>query len=199
MDMFIRSSSEASYAFNTIGMQGLGMSSFDQMAAARDWLDAYRTASLSIVDLYSDTATLECDCDGQKVIAGRDALIQYWRLRFAERPAGGLADLQPDEAGIVICYRVPNGIVEARLNFDEAGKIDRSRCGDAFPRDQYTWDLECPDCGSTGAAEVSEDAFPHRRQLNFAVDVVSDGFEVRKLGETASDTEIICVKCGVTV
>jgi hypothetical protein len=175
------------------------MSSFDRMAAARDWLDAYRAASLSIVDLYSDTATVECDCGGQKVVTGREALVQYWRLRFSEKPAGGLADLQRDETGIVISYSVPDGLVEARLNFDEAGKIDRSRCGDVSPRDHYTWDLCCPDCGLSGAAEVSEDAFPHMRRLRFAVDEVSAGFQLQTLGETASDTEIICEKCGVAV
>ena len=175
------------------------MNSFDRMAAARDWLDAYRAASLSIVDLYSDTATLECDCGDEKLVTGREALVEYWRLRFTEKPAGDHADLQQDDAGVVVSYSVPDGLVEARLNFDETGKIDRSRCGDASPRDQYTWELQCPSCGSTGAAQVSEDAFPHMRQLRFAVDDVSAGFEVRKLGETASDTEIICVKCGVPV
>jgi hypothetical protein len=173
------------------------MNSFDRIATARDWLDAYRAASLSIVDLYSDTATLECDCGGEKVITGREALVQYWRLRFAEKPAGDLANLQPDDAGVVVSYEVSDGLVEARLNFDETGKIERSHCGSAFPRDHYTWDLQCPHCGLTGAAQVSEDAFPHMRQLRFAVDDVSAGFEVRKLGETATDTEIICVKCGV--
>ena len=105
------------------------MSSFDPMAAAIDWLDAYRAASIEIVDLYADGATLECGCGGMKVIAGRGALIEYWRQRFAHNPAGELQDLQPEGSGIGVSYRVPDGIVQAILNFDAEGKIERSRCG----------------------------------------------------------------------
>jgi ketosteroid isomerase-like protein len=36
------------------------MSSFNPMAAALDWLDAYRAADLSIVDMYAPNAVLEC-------------------------------------------------------------------------------------------------------------------------------------------
>ncbi len=105
------------------------MSSFDPMAAAIDWLDAYRAASFSIVDLYADGATLECGCGGTKVIAGRAALVEYWRQRFVEKPAGELEDLQPDGTGVIVSYRAPDGIVQATLNFDTDGRIERSRCG----------------------------------------------------------------------
>jgi hypothetical protein len=105
------------------------MSSFDPMAAAIDWLDAYRAASFSIVDLYADSATLECGCGGTKVIAGRAGLVEYWRQRFVEKPAGELEDLQPDGAGVIVSYRVPHGIVRAILIFDTNGRIESSRCG----------------------------------------------------------------------
>jgi hypothetical protein len=105
------------------------MSSFDPMAAAIDWLDAYRAASIEIVDLYADGATLECCCGGMKVIAGRGALIAYWRQRFVHNPAGELEDLQPEGTGIGVSYRVPDGIVQVTLSFDANGKIERSRCG----------------------------------------------------------------------
>jgi hypothetical protein len=66
------------------------MSSFDPMAVAIDWLDAYRDADLSIVDLYSADAVLECGCNGETLITGKAALTEYWRNRFAESPAGVL-------------------------------------------------------------------------------------------------------------
>jgi hypothetical protein len=104
------------------------MTSFDPMAVAVDWLDAYRAASFSIVDLYANEAMLECKCGGRTTLAGQRALIEYWRQRFAETPAGELEDLQPDGAAILIGYRVSDGIVQARLYFDEGGKIMRSYC-----------------------------------------------------------------------
>jgi hypothetical protein len=105
------------------------MSSFDPMAAAIDWLDAYRAASLSIVDMYAKDAALECGCGGLKTMYGRAAITEYWRQRFTDEPAGELADLQADGDGIVVSYCVPDGIVQAILHFDRDGKIRRSLCG----------------------------------------------------------------------
>jgi ketosteroid isomerase-like protein len=51
------------------------MSSFDPMAAAIDWLDAYRASDLSIADLYSESAALEC-CNGQATVVGRAAITE---------------------------------------------------------------------------------------------------------------------------
>jgi ketosteroid isomerase-like protein len=109
------------------------MSSFDPMAAAIDWLDAYRAGSLSIVDLYSDDAALECECNGAKTLYGRAALSAYWRQRFTERPAGDLEDLQPDDDAIVVSYRVPLGVARSTLLFDGEGKIARCHCRSAEP------------------------------------------------------------------
>jgi hypothetical protein len=105
------------------------MSSFDPIAAATDWLDAYRAASLSIVDLYDDSASLECSCGGYKVIVGKSAIAEYWRHRFVGKPAGELEDMYALGSAIVVHYRGPNGTVQAILNFNEAGKVERSRCG----------------------------------------------------------------------
>ena len=105
------------------------MSSFDPMAAAIDWLDAYRAADLSIVDLYSPDAVLECGCNGDTTVTGRVALTEYWRQRFAEKPAGGLERLQISGGMILVSYAVPDGIVQASLKFNDAGKIIRSQCG----------------------------------------------------------------------
>jgi hypothetical protein len=105
------------------------MSTFDPMAAAVDWLDAYRAASLNIVGMYDESASLECECGGHKLLIGQAAITEYWRQRFAEKPAGALVDLQPNGAYTVVSYRVPDGVVQALLRFNETGKIAMSRCG----------------------------------------------------------------------
>jgi hypothetical protein len=105
------------------------MSSFDPMAAAINWLDAYRDADLSIVDLYSPDAVLECGCDGHHLVTSRDALVAYWRQRFVETPAGVLEGIQTFGEMIVVSYAVPDGIVQAKLIFNDAGLIVRTQCG----------------------------------------------------------------------
>ena len=105
------------------------MSSFDPMAAAVDWLDAYRANDLSIVDLYAPNASLECSCNGQATVVGRAALTEYWRRRFVEKPAGELEGLQMESRTVVVSYAVPEGLVQARLNFNETGEIAYSACG----------------------------------------------------------------------
>ena len=105
------------------------MRSFDPMAAAIDWLDANRANELSIVDLYAPSASLACGCNGQATVTGRTALAEYWRQRFAEKPAGELEGLQIEDAAVVVSYAVPEGIVQAKLNFNDAGEIVRSECG----------------------------------------------------------------------
>jgi hypothetical protein len=50
---------------------------------AVDWLNAYRRQTLEqLTFLYADGATHACTCDGQKVIADKEAL-RAWRGRFA--------------------------------------------------------------------------------------------------------------------
>ena len=104
------------------------MSSFDPMAAAIDWLDAYRDANLSIVYLYSPDAVLECSCDGHHMVTSRDALVAYWRQRFVQKPAGVLERLQISGKTIVVSHAVPDGIMQAKLMFNDAGLIVRSQC-----------------------------------------------------------------------
>ena len=77
-------------------------------------------------------------------------------------------------------------------DFRNHGKVTTCMMGD---RDRYDWELECPACSAKGHAFVSEDAFPEPGQLNFGVDRISAGFRLRKLGQTASDTVIVCVNC----
>jgi hypothetical protein len=105
------------------------MNSFDPMAAAIDWLDAYRAASSSIVDMYADDGALECGCGGLKILCGRTAIATYWQQRFQEMPAGDLDDLQIDGDEILVSYCVANNVLQAALSFDASGKIKCSRCG----------------------------------------------------------------------
>lgn len=105
------------------------MSSFDPMAAAIDWLDAYREANLCIVELYSPDAVVECGCDGDLLVTGRTPLIEYWRKRFAENPAGSLERLRMKDEMVLVSYAVPRGVVHAKLEYNNAGLITRCRCG----------------------------------------------------------------------
>jgi hypothetical protein len=107
------------------------MSTFDPMAIAIDWLDAYREGSCSIVDLYASDAAVECCCGGMKVIYGRGAITEYWIQRFAEKPAGELQGLQMYGEAVVIAYGAGDGLVQATLYFGRDGKIARSVCGPA--------------------------------------------------------------------
>lgn len=103
------------------------MSSFDPMAAAVDWLDAYRAADLDIANLYARDATVEC-CDGHTTLVGRTAIAQYWRMRFLQKPAGVLEDLQANGDTVVVSYAVPGETLQVTLEFSEAGEISRSSC-----------------------------------------------------------------------
>lgn len=168
------------------------------MSTAIDWIGAYRAASLSIVDLYADGAALECDCESRSIFSGRAEIARYWRRRFREKGAGELTDVLPDGDAVVVSYHVADGIEQARLDIDRSGKIRRARCWPAqagTPRDHYVWDLVCPVCETSGVARVSEDARPQSQTLHFSVDEVSEGFRVGRLGKSAIDTEIVCVKC----
>jgi hypothetical protein len=99
------------------------------MATALDWLDTYRAGSLSIVDFYASEAEVECGCGGLQTARGKAAISEYWRQRFANRPAGALIAFLPADGGISITYRVPDGSVQTTLYFDSDGKIARSVCG----------------------------------------------------------------------
>jgi ketosteroid isomerase-like protein len=45
---------------------------FDAMAAAADWLDAYWAGDIkSILQFYADYAVIECGCGGMKTIPGK--------------------------------------------------------------------------------------------------------------------------------
>jgi hypothetical protein len=104
--------------------------SFDPMAAAVDWLDAYRAGDIeALLCMYADDAEVHCGCGGIKSIAGKDALRAYWVIRLREYPASNLDNLEPSEGGTVISYVTGRGLVKAILAFDTAGQIIEVKCG----------------------------------------------------------------------
>ncbi|MBJ7405862.1 MAG: nuclear transport factor 2 family protein [Bradyrhizobium sp.] len=104
--------------------------SFDPMAVAVDWLDAYRAGDLeTIMELYAEDAVVHCGCSGAQTITGREALRAYWVDRLQRYPAGILDDLSPSHNGTVISYVTSTGVVSALLAFDADGRIKLLDCG----------------------------------------------------------------------
>jgi len=104
---------------------------FDAMAAAVDWLDAYRAGDIeTLLDMYQDDAVTECSCD-RLTIVGQDGLRAYWERRLRQHPASDLDDLKPSDDGATVCYVTPEGLVSAVLQFAADGRIAAVRCGSA--------------------------------------------------------------------
>ena len=102
---------------------------FDPMAAAVDWLDAYRAGDIdAILKMYADDAVTDCSCDGVTII-GKASLRAYWEQRLKDYPASDLVDLQPSDGGTTIFYIASAGVVDAALQFDAGGRITSVRCG----------------------------------------------------------------------
>ena|SRR5512146_232454 len=109
-------------------IQGANMTSF--VLTAVDWFNAYQRTQLEILmSLYDDDATQVCTCDGRKVIAGKQALRDYWIDHFATHSVSDLAGLVSRADDVLISYRTNNGVVLAQLTFNEQGKIARVICG----------------------------------------------------------------------
>jgi hypothetical protein len=109
--------------------------SFDPLAAAVDWLDAYRAGDIeAILEMHAENAVVQCGSSGVKTLTGREALRAYWVDRLREDPAAGLDDLQPSHDGAAISYITRTGVVSAVLVFDRAGKIKTLNCGPSHQR-----------------------------------------------------------------
>jgi hypothetical protein len=103
--------------------------SFDPMAAAVDWLDAYRAGDIeTILEMYAGDAVVHC-CGGMKTICGREGLRAYWVDRLKNYPASSLDDLQPTGNGTIISYVARDRVVSAILTFNASGKIAALNCG----------------------------------------------------------------------
>jgi ketosteroid isomerase-like protein len=106
--------------------------SFDPMAAAVDWLDAYRAGDVeAILDMCADDAVLYCECGSSKTLTGREALRAYWVDRLKRHPAFELEDLRLSRTEPVISYFTSDGVVKAVLTFNAAGQIRELSCGPA--------------------------------------------------------------------
>lgn len=107
--------------------------SFDPMATAVDWLDAYRAGDIeAILEMYAEDAVVYCGCD-ELTITGREGLRAYWAARMRKHPAAELDDLQPSHGGTVISYISGENVVNAVLAFNAAGKIKTLSCGPPAP------------------------------------------------------------------
>ncbi|MGY4622616.1 nuclear transport factor 2 family protein [Bradyrhizobium sp. USDA 4486] len=103
--------------------------SFDPMAAAVDWLDAYRAGDIeTLLEMYAEDAVIYCDCN-QLAISGRENLRGYWVIHLQENPAAELDNLQPSHGGAMISYVSGENVVQAVLDFNGAGKIRTLSCG----------------------------------------------------------------------
>ena len=104
--------------------------SFDPMAAAIDWLDAYRSSDLEpLLKMFADDAVIECGCCAMSSLAGEKAARAYWRQRFLDCSPSDLTDVQPTRDGTAVSYRARNGNVAAVLEFNSKGKIALLRVG----------------------------------------------------------------------
>ena len=63
-------------------------------------------------------------------------------------------------------------------------------------RNEWTMEIECPDCGNDGDAQVSEDDHPFIRHGNFNVDGVSPTFSIVRSSRYRKEIEIKCDECG---
>jgi ketosteroid isomerase-like protein len=109
---------------NYLGAQVRNMS-FDPMAAAIDWLDAYRSGDLEIVlKMFAADAVVECNCCAMTTITGERPLRAYWQQRLQDCPPMNLADLQPSSDGVAVSYLTRSGVVAAVLKFNAKRQIE---------------------------------------------------------------------------
>ncbi|WP_080134690.1 YybH family protein [Bradyrhizobium sacchari] len=101
---------------------------FDPLAAAVDWLDAYRAGDVeAILEMYAEDAVVYCDCD-QLAISGRENLRDYWAIHLQRHPAAELDNLQPSHGGAIISFISGENVVQAVLAFNDDGKITTLSC-----------------------------------------------------------------------
>ena len=102
---------------------------FDAMAAAVDWLDAYRAGDIeTILKMYRDDAVTKCVCDGVTIVE-KDGLRSYWAERLRDHPADHLDDIALSDDVAVLSYVTNGDRVAAMLEFDASGQIVTLRCG----------------------------------------------------------------------
>jgi hypothetical protein len=134
--------------------------SFDPMAAAIDWLDAYRSSDLELMlTMFADDAVIQCGCCAMTTIRGKEPFRAYWQQRFQDCVPYDLDDLQPSCKGTLISYVTSAGTVSADVQFNHDGKI-------AFMR------LGCPTPVLVGNVEIT-----HQTLTTFSIDFSRSGNE----------------------
>ena len=104
--------------------------SFHPMAAAVDWLDAYRAGDVdAIVEMFADDAVIHCSCGSIKLVTEKESLRAYWVQRIREYPASGLDYLHPSDGGAMISYIARDREIAAVLTFNASGQINTLSCG----------------------------------------------------------------------
>ena len=105
---------------------------FDQVALVVDWLDACPNRDLAtLLELYADNATLECQCGEARISEGRAGLESYWRPRLdtLAATAFGLEEIMPTTDGVVLDYLSHEGKpVRVAFSFTRDGKIQTTHC-----------------------------------------------------------------------
>ena len=104
---------------------------FDPMGLVIDWLDACKERRLSsLLDLYDESATLECCCE-DKTLHGRRDLLAYWGPKLAHAVIGAFEvdALFPETDGVCLDYRAFDGSpVRIHFRFTDDGKIRYNAC-----------------------------------------------------------------------
>lgn len=103
----------------------------DPIGLAMDWLETCRSQqAAALCELYAETATLECECDGSVQLIGRADILEYWRPKLAVPPPRPfrLEQIWPDAQGVALVYRCREPtLIRTSFQFDATGKIERSR------------------------------------------------------------------------
>jgi hypothetical protein len=104
---------------------------FDPMGLVIDWLDACKERRLSsLIDLYDESATLDCCCEG-KTLRGRLDLEAYWGPKLAHSVIGAFEVyvLFPEDRRRMLDYRAFDGNpVRIHFRFTDDGKIRHNAC-----------------------------------------------------------------------
>ncbi|MCA6100617.1 nuclear transport factor 2 family protein [Bradyrhizobium australafricanum] len=103
---------------------------FDAIGIVIDWIDACKQRRLDdLLDLYDETATVEC-CEGGS-FQGRAAMKWYWDQRLAAFGADAfeIEALMPEGDCVSLDYRAYDGQrVRTYFRFTDAGKIRLTAC-----------------------------------------------------------------------
>ena len=102
---------------------------FDTMAAAVDWLDAYRAGDIeALLKMHADGAVVDCCCSGGATVTDGESLRNYWEKRLRDYPASDLDDLNACSEGASLSYLSHGRVISSVLEFDPTGRIIRTRC-----------------------------------------------------------------------